>query len=446
VTDLAEKVADRAATRRYRRAMIVLSGARGRVRDRLIARATGGAPVDLSTLEAVPRRLLRPLRRAGLDPVAKFGRRTPEPVHRLAHMFGMNIWLVSGQEEARAVLADQASFSNDIRPYVGAAGARVGGLGFTDPPEHTRLRSLLTPEFTMRRINRLAPRSEAIVDAQLDAMAAEGPVVDLVEKFAFPIPFLVICELLGLPVEDRDRFRTLSHARFDVTEGGAGAFGAISQSQEFLLEATRKQRRDPGDGLLGRILAAVGDEVSDEEVAGLADGVFTGGYETTASMLALGSLVLLQDRRHFDLVRDDDTSIDRVVEEMLRYLTVVQIAFPRFAKVDLELYGRRITRGDVVIAALSRADRDSRVGPDLDTFDPTRPPSSHVAFGHGFHRCVGAELARLELRIAFPRLVRRFPELRLAADPGDLTFRDQSIVYAVDSLPVHVGSGASRSS
>jgi cytochrome P450 len=425
--------------------MIGLTSARTRLTQRLVARATGGGPVDLTSLEAVPRRLLRPLRRSGLDPVHRIGASAPEPVHRLAHMFGMNIWLVSGQDEAKAVLADQRRFSNDIRPYVGAAGASVGGLGFTDPPEHTRLRTLLTPEFTMRRINRLTPRIEAIVDEQLDRMEESGPVVDLVEQFAFPIPFLVICELLGLPAEDRARFMTLSHARFDVTAGGAGAFGAISQSQLFLLEATRKQRADPGDGLLGRILAAVGDDVSDEEVAGLADGVFTGGYETTASMLALGSLVLLRDRKHFDLVRDDDQAIDRVVEEMLRYLSVVQIAFPRFAKEDLDLFGKRIHKGDVVIVALSRADRDHRVGPDLGTFDPDRPPSPHVAFGYGFHRCVGAELARLELRIAFPRLVRRFPELALAVEPGTLAFRDKSIVYAVDSLPVHL-AGVPKSS
>jgi len=425
--------------------MTVISGARRRIAQRLIQRATGGSPVDLTTLDAVPKRLLRPLRRSGLDPVARFGARTPEPVHRLAHMFGMNIWLVSGHEEAKAVLADQISFSNDIRPYVGAAGATVGGLGFTDPPEHTRLRALLTPEFTMRRINRLAPRIEAIVDAQLDQMAAHGPDVDLVEEFAFPIPFLVICELLGLPVEDRERFRTLSHARFDTAGGGMGAFGAIGQSQLFLLEATRREREDPGDGLLGRIIAALGDDVSDEEIAALADGVFTGGYETTASMLALGALVLLRDRDAFELVRSDDEAIGRVVEEMLRYLSVVQIAFPRFAKTDLDLFGRTVHKGDVVIAALSRAGRDARIGPDLSTFDPTRPPSPHLAFGYGFHRCVGAELARLELQIAFPRLVRRFPELALAVDAETLRFRDQSIVYAVDALPVSLG-GASRPS
>jgi cytochrome P450 len=425
--------------------MTVMAGARRRIAQRLIQRATGGAPVDLTTLDAVPRRLLRPLRRSGLDPVARLGGRTPEPVHRLAHMFGMNIWLGSGHAEARAVLADQQSFSNDIRPYVGAAGASVGGLGFTDPPEHTRLRALLTPEFTMRRISRLAPRIEHIVDAQLDHMAAHGPVVDLVEQFAFPIPFQVICELLGVPVEDRERFRALSHARFDTARGGMGAFGAIGESQLFLLEATRRQRQDPGDGLLGRIIQALGDDVSDEEVAALADGVFTGGYETTASMLALGALVLLRDRDAFELVRTDDAAIGRVVEEMLRYLSVVQIAFPRFAKVDLDLYGQRVRKGDVVIAALSRADRDARVGPDLAAFDPNRPPSPHLAFGYGFHRCVGAELARLELQTAFPRLARRFPELALAVDPETLSFRDQSIVYAVDALPVSLGR-ESRSS
>jgi cytochrome P450 len=307
------------------------------------------------------------------------------------------------------------------------------------------LRALLTPEFTMRRISRLAPRIEAIVDDQLDRMAARGPEADLVEDFAFPIPFLVICELLGLPVEDRERFRKLSHARFDTAGGGMSAFGAIGQSQVFLLEATRRERENPGDGLLGRIIQVLGDDVSDEEIAALADGVFTGGYETTASMLALGALVLLRDRDAFELVRTDDAAIGRVVEEMLRYLSVVQIAFPRFAKVEHDLYGRRVRKGDVVIAALSRADRDTRVGPDLGRFDPARPPSSHLAFGYGFHRCVGAELARLELQIAFPRLVRRFPELALAVDPETLRFRDQSIVYAVDSLPVSLG-GASSSS
>lgn len=425
--------------------MIDLATTRRRVLQRLVARSP--AVVDLSMLDSVPRRLLRPLRRDGLDPVTRLGATVPDPVHRLAHMFGMNIWLVSGQEEGRAVLAEQSRFSNDLRPYVGSSSSNVGGLGFTDPPEHTRLRSLLTPEFTMRRINRLAPRIEQIVDAQLDELAAGGPDADLVGSFAFPIPFLVICELLGLPPEDRERFRALSHARFDVSAGGTGAFGAISSSRAFLLEATRRQREAPGDGLLGRIIAAVGDDVGDEEIAGLADGVFTGGYETTASMLALGSLVLLRDRRHFDLVRDDDRSIDTVVEEMLRYLSVVQIAFPRFALEDMTLFGRRIRKGDVVVVALSRADRDGRVGPDLDRFDPTRPPSPHLAFGYGFHRCVGAELARLELRTAFPRLVRRFPEMRLAVEPSALRFRDQSIVYAVDSLPVHLGpDSASRSS
>ncbi|MEP6855094.1 MAG: cytochrome P450 [Pedococcus sp.] len=417
--------------------MIDLSSTRRRILQRLLAR--GPAVVDLSLLDSVPRRLLRPLRRDGLDPTSRLGPGAGDPVHRLAHMFGMNIWLVSGHSEGKAVLADKSRYSNDVRPYVGASGGTVGGLGFTDPPEHSRLRGLLTPEFTMRRIQRLTPRIEQIIDAQLEVMADKGPEADIVEDFAFPIPFLVICELLGLPAEDRARFQSLSHARFDVSAGGASAFGAISTSRDFLMEATRRQRENPGDGLLGRIIVAAGDEVSDEEIAGLADGVFTGGYETTASMLALGSLVLLRDRPYFELVRDDPSAIDRVVEEMLRYLSVVQIAFPRFALEDHELFGRKVRKGDVVIVALARGGRDSRIGPDLNAFRPDRPPLPHLAFGHGFHRCVGAELARLELRMAFPRLARRFPEMTLAVDPAQLRFRDQSIVYAVDSLPVHLG-------
>ncbi|WP_406829736.1 cytochrome P450 [Pedococcus sp. KACC 23699] len=423
--------------------MIDVSATKRRILQRLVARG-GPAVLDLSLLDSVPRRLLRPLRREGLDPIARQGPGAGDPVRRLAHMFGMNIWLVTGHSEGKAVLADRSRYSNDVRPYVGASGGAVGGLGFTDPPEHSRLRGLLTPEFTMRRIQRLAPRIEQIVDAQLDLMAAKGPDADIVEDFAFPIPFLVICELLGLPAEDRARFQALSHARFDVSAGGTSAFGAISASRDFLLDATRRQRKDPGDGLLGRIIVEAGDEVSDEEIAGLADGVFTGGYETTASMLALGALVLLRDRRHFELVRDDASAIDRVVEEMLRYLSVVQIAFPRFALEDHDLFGKKVRKGDVVIVALARAGRDTRVGPDLHTFEPDRPPPPHLAFGHGFHRCVGAELARLELRLAFPRLVQRFPEMSLAVHPSQLRFRDQSIVYAVDSLPVHLGPAASR--
>ena len=415
---------------------------KARVRRLIIARSQG---VDLSQLDRVPDSLAWPLHREGADPVARLGEmREQAPVARLTSFLGMNVWLVTGESEARQVLADTTSYSTDIRPFMGKRGSTtdgdIGGLGFTDPPEHTRLRKLLTPEFTMRRLERLRPRIAAIVDAQLDRVAEEAAaadgVVDLVPSFAFPIPFLVICELLGLPDEDRETFRQLGSARFDVSYGGQGVFGAVSDSRRFLMEATAKQRRDPGEGLIGQIIREHGDEINDFDLGGLADGVFTGGLETSASMLALGTAVLLDHPEDYRRVGSDPTVVDRAVEELLRYLTVVQIAFPRFPKTEVQVGGQRIAPGDVVICQLAGANRDPRLGAKMDAFDLSRPVSTHLAFGHGFHRCVGAELARMELRTAFPALARRFPDLSLATDRVD--YRQLSIVYGVDALPVRL--------
>jgi cytochrome P450 len=279
-----------------------------------------------------------------------------------------------------------------------------------------------------------------VVRAQLDELAAAGPVPDLVSTFAFPVPFLVICDLLGLTPEDRDQFRPLGTARFDLREGGVGLFGAASRSREFLFKAVRQQRLTPGDGLIGQIIRERGDDISDTDLAGLADGVFLGGYETSASMLALGTLVLLQHPQARQMIRDDPASVDRIVEELLRYLTVVQTSFPRFARHDMDLFGQHVEAGDVVLVSLVRADRDAALAAEPNEFDPTRPACPHLAFGHGRHRCVGSELARMELRTAFLALTQRFPDMQLAVDPQQLTFRKLSAVYGVDAMPVHLGA------
>ena len=405
--------------------------------------ASGGGGAGLSGVSVLPKKLTMPLRRNGLDPVpALAAKRAVEPVSKLSRVFGMNVWLVSGYQQARTVLNDTTNYSTDIRHLLGGKGeVSIGGLGFTDPPDHTRLRKYLVPEFTTRRLAGLAPRIEAIVDQQLDAMEQAGDVVDFVPEFAFPVPFAVICELLGLPVEDRERFRQLGHARFDVNGGGAGTFGAMSQSQEFLLEAVRTQRRKPGEGLIGEIIRRHGTELDDVELSGLADGVFTGGYETSASMLALGMLALLRDRDTFALAGDDAT-LDGVVDELLRYLSVVQISFPRFARTDLTLFGKRVQAGDVVVCSLSGANRDEAFAALPDRLDPRRTGRTHLAFGQGFHRCIGSELAKMELRAAFRALARRFPATELAIDPAALQFRDLSIVYGVHSLPVRLQRAA----
>ena len=280
---------------------------------------------------------------------------------------------------------------------------------------HTRLRRLLTPEFTMRRPARLRPGIEAVVEERLDAMAAADGPVDLVGEFALPIPSLVICELLGVPYEDREEFQRHALARFDLFGGALASLGSISESLSHLLGIVRQQRLNPGDGLIGSIIKDHGDEIDDLELAGLADGVLTGGFETTASMLALGALVLLRDEDAFRAVRDDDGAVDGFVEELPRHLSVVQVAFPRFAREDVEVAGTRTAEGDVVVCSLSGANRDSALGPGMDRLDPSRAAPQHLAFGHGVHRRIGAEPARMELRAAYPALVRRFPELAVGS-------------------------------
>jgi cytochrome P450 len=239
---------------------LVLEAVRSRVRRALIARSPG---IDLTRLDRVPERLTWPLKRDGMEPIARIGdmREVSGPVAKVVTFLGVEVWLVTGEAEARELLADQTSYSTDIRPYMGKAGnaenGDIGGLGFTDPPDHTRLRKLLTPEFTMRRLARLKPAIERIVADQLDETAqlgADGRAVDLAQTFAFPVPFLVICELLGLPAEEREKFRGMASARFDVTGGGVGTVGAVAGSRQFLFEETERQRRDPGPGLIGQII------------------------------------------------------------------------------------------------------------------------------------------------------------------------------------------------
>ncbi|HYN73112.1 MAG TPA: cytochrome P450 [Nakamurella sp.] len=376
-----------------------------------------------------------------LDPIPELtARRENEPVSILELPFGIKAYLVTGYDAAKDVLGDATTFSNAFGNFGESDEQDPGGLGMTDPPYHTKLRRLLTPEFTMRRLQRLQPRIGAIIAEQLDAIEAAGAPADLVHLFALPIPSLVICELLGVPYSDRDDFQALSTARFDLGSD-ASPLDTIGTSLDYLQTLVLRERADPGEGLLGMLIREHGDELTDRELAGIADGILTGGHETTASSLSLGVLALLQSPQYFaQLGSADDDAVHRAVEELLRYLTVVQVAFPRFARTEIQIGGVTVPAGQMVLVSLSAADRDAILAaegaPSMDAFDPTRPASSHLAFGYGIHRCVGAELARMELRAAFPALARRFPTLRLAVPTADLAFRNSSIVYSVQTLPV----------
>lgn len=427
--------------------MSVLSSIKSAVLKFVVARSGG---VDFTKLDKIPDSIAWPLLRDGIDPTAKLtGARVSDPVQKLASFMGLDIWLITGYDVAREVLGN-VNHSTDIRPYMGKSGdvekGDIGGLGFTDPPEHTRQRKLLTPEFTMRRLSRLKDGIDDIINAQLDetqalADSSSDGVVDLAQTFAFPVPFRVICDLLGLPAEQREKFRKLGSARFDMSQGGMGAVGAIGGSREFLLAETARQRTEPGPGLIGQIIRDSGDQINDFDLGGLADGAFNGGMETSASMLALGTVILLQKPELWKALAEDGNetaSVDNIVEELLRHLAVVQLAFPRFAKEDLEVGGHHIKAGSVMLVHLPTASRDPLSTPGAD-FCPQNDSSQHVAFGHGLHRCVGAELARMELRAAYPALAKRFPNMKLAVDPNELDYHQKSIVYGLEGLPVTLG-------
>ncbi|MFG3436849.1 cytochrome P450 [Nonomuraea sp. NPDC047897] len=375
--------------------------------------------------------------REGFDPVAELARiQTEQPVFPMEIPGGQTVYLVTRYNDVRNVLGDHDRFSNDFGNVIGLGSTQEdpGGLGFRDPPEHTRLRKYLTPEFTMRRLRRLEPRIEAMVEEHLDRMEAQGSPADLVESFALPIPSLVVCELLGVPYEERAGFLKMSTDRFDFTAGPEASLQAINDAMTYLTDLVARERLDPGEGLLGQLLREHGDELDDRTLASMADGMLTGGHDTSTSMLALGTLWLLENPEQAAKVREVDGYVVQVVEELLRYMSVVQVAFPRFAREDMELQGQPVKKGEMVLCSLSAANRDPHLGGDMNEVKPYRDTAgSHLAFGHGIHRCIGAPLAQMEMRIAFPALLRRFPGLRVA---GEVPFRKLAIVYGVEKLPV----------
>jgi cytochrome P450 len=294
---------------------------------------------------------------------------------------------------------------------------------------------LLTPEFTAHRLQPLRPRIDAVVSATIDALEDQGPPADLVTDFAVPIPSMVICELLGVPEEDRAALERRSAERFDVLGPMEDSLAAVHASLDYLNELVARYRTDPRPGLLATLLHRHGDQLSDGDLAELADGLLTGGHETTASMLALGALTLLEKPLLADGLRDGDIPIGPFVEELLRVLSVVQVAFPRFARQPTDLGAARVGAGDIVLCSLSSANRDPAFIDQADQMNATRKSTPHLAFGHGIHRCIGAELGRMELRTALPTLLRRLPGLRLAGPAEQVEFRALSLIHGLRSLP-----------
>ncbi|MFF4625528.1 cytochrome P450 [Nonomuraea jabiensis] len=294
----------------------------------------------------------------------------------------------------------------------------------------------MTGQFTVRRIKAFRPRFAELVDDALDRMEQAGGPVDLMTAYALPLPSLVICELLGVPYEDRADFQRRSDTMLDLSLTMEEQLANAIAMNAYMGGLVAVQRSDPGENILGMLVRQHGDDLSDEDLTGIGNLLLIAGHETTANMLGLGTLLLLRHPDQLALVRDDPTVVNGAVEEMLRYLSIVNNGVIRTATEEFTLAGQVIRKGERVVMSLPAANRDPALLSEPDRFDVTRRPSAHVAFGHGIHQCLGQQLARMELRIALPALLRRFPGLRLAVPYEDLRYRVLAPVNGVLSLPV----------
>jgi len=381
------------------------------------------------------------------DPPSEITRlRDARPVSPMIFPDGHEGWLVTGYDAVRGLMADtRFSSRQDIgilhipyetpgMPAATEPSPPTPGMFISmDPPDHARLRRKLTGAFTVKRMKELEEHINDIVERQLDELTRLTPPVDLVREFALPVPSLVICELLGVPYADRETFQVNS-AKFlvrdqDLDEKMA-AYGAMTT---YLAELVTSKRADPGDDILSDL--ARHDDVTIEELVGVAFLLLFAGHETTANMLGLGTFALLEHPEQLAELRADPGLLPDAVEELMRYLSVVDMLF-RYATDDIELGGETIGKGSTVVISLLAANHDPRRFDNPDTLDFHRTARGHLSFGHGVHQCLGQQLARIEMRAGFAGLLRRFPTLELAIPAGEVKLRTDMNIYGVHELPV----------
>lgn len=363
------------------------------------------------------------------------------PISRYTFPGGEPGWLVTGFDLVRAVLADPRFSSRKElmrHPLIDVTGMDIppappGEFLLMDEPRHGRYRKPLVGRFTVRRMRLLTERVEQITADHLDAMEKAGPPTDLVSAFATPIPAIVICELLGVPYEDRDSFQEQVESFMSGETSDEDLIAAYGATQEYLAELVAAKRAHPTDDLLSDLTDS---DLTDEELKGMSLVLLAAGLDTTANMLALGTFALLRNPAQLAALRADPALVDGAVEELLRYLSVAK-TFMRTALEDVELGGRTIEAGTTVILSYGTANRDPERFADPHALDLRRQDGAHLAFGHGIHQCLGQQLARVEMRVAFPALFDRFPTLRLAVPADEVGLRPETAdIYGVTSLPV----------
>ncbi|GGU82408.1 cytochrome P450 [Streptomyces albospinus] len=368
------------------------------------------------------------------------------PISRVRLWDGGTPWLVTRYEDVRALLADpriSAESTHPHYPHMSPAMKERRRQSWTfinmDDPEHARLRRMVTAAFSIKRVDALRPAIQKIVDGLIDAMLAGPKPVDLVQAFALPVPSLVICELLGVPYADHDFFQANSRVLIKRTTSADQARVATQQLLDYLDRLIGDKLAHPADDLLSTLTERISArELSRSEAADMGMLLLIAGHETTANMIALGTLALLQHPAQLTRLResDDPKVVASAVEELLRYLSIVHSGRRRVALEDIEVGGVTIRAGEGVVLANDVANRDPDAFPAPDQLDVDRNPRHHVAFGFGVHQCLGQPLARVELQVVYSTLYRRIPTLRLAVDLDEIPFKHDGNVYGVYELPV----------
>ena len=396
------------------------------------------------------------------------GRVDPYPLYAAAREYGplkrfddYPTFLCTGYAENNAVLRDNAfgmeryeSFPEEVLAQLASGGAMENfgrSILRTNPPDHRRVRSLISSAFTQRRIAGLEPAIARMSEALLDELAVLGEggrPVDFMEYFAFRLPVTVICELLGVPEQDRFRFRPLGHeltAALELKEDFAGleaADAATLELRAYFAELAERRRKEPQDDLVSALVQvndARDGRLSDVELICNLILLLVAGFETTTNLLGNGLYLGFEHPEVLESVCKGEIPVGAFVEEVLRYDSPVQLT-SRFAMVDGAMVGeQRVPKGEEVLLLLGAAHRDPRRFENPDVFDPTRPDNVPLSFGAGIHYCLGQGLARLEGQVAFEKLFARFPEISLAAPP---TRRDRLVLRGYQALPVRLGPAA----
>lgn len=369
--------------------------------------------------------------------------RDEQPISRVL-LSGQPVWLVTRYADAQAVLQDpRFSLARAIEPDIPRLGILEmppGLLITTDPPQHTRLRRLVAKVFTARGVEQLRPRVQEVVDRLLDRLPEAPPPVDLIEHFAAALPIEIICEMLGVPESDRADFQEATEFILSVTGRSSDEVQAAwVRLCEYIAALVAEKRDRPTGDLLSLLIAArdEGDRLDEDELVLFGLTLLTSGYETTKNQLANSVLALLDE--HPDQWRrlvEHPELVPSAVDELLRYVPLFgfSVIFPRVATSAVELGGVTIGEGDAVLVALTSANRDAAVFDAPDSFDLERADNRHLAFGSGVHRCLGAQLAKIELEIGLTGLLQRFPGLRLATD--EVTWKTGAFIRSLHALPV----------